>query len=447
MNTRSIEWHRLIVLSALLWIPALTAAAVDAASGSISLEEARAQALARSTTLSQAANRLAMAANSEGIALSSFFPQLTAGVSLNTNAAELLEGTSEPKLSLVASQNLVSSGSRWFTLKGARLATRQEAASLAASRLSVLAELEENWFAVLNAEDKLAVAELKQESAQRALELAEKREAMGLSPRSTLLQARSKAASAHSEALEARFTLQNSQKALERLLGEAPPLLERDTASDTRICTFITDNEARIDELSRELLGIAADREPGMIAKKLALEEAGYRIGEDLLSWVPVQAAVSFSLANDVKTLAERTSISASASLPILPLNSRLKAHQNITLSRDNAALALGEYLASLEKQLWTALANIVSLEARRTSTAEALAWAEENQALSFERWSMGMDDWQTLSDAEQTLAAARNDELALRRERQSALSTLRALVGFENIEELADALVKQPEN
>ena len=469
MNGRKNIWYRLIVGSALLCIVTLAAGAAEppdadsatiapadtapagtqdvgaeSGGGSISLEQARTRALARSAGLEQAANSLAMAANREGIALSSFFPQLSAGVSLNTSAEDLLAGAAEPRLSLTASQTIVSSGSRWFALKGASLATKEAATRLAATRLEVLAALEKAWFAVLNAQDSLAVAELKRETAQKSLELAEKKEAMGLAPRSTLLQARSKAASAQSDELEARFALESARKSLEALVGMQPENLIHEEEADSTLGAAIGREQDALEDLARRLLSVATGRSPDIIAATLALEEAGYVIQEDLLSWLPLQASLSFSLANDAKSLAERASLSVSASLPIFPVNSRLKAHENTRLSRDNAALALGEALAGLEKSIWAALANIVSLEARRASTADALAWAEENRALSFERWSMGMDNWQTLSEADQTLSAAQNDELALRRERQTAMSSLRALVGFETTQELTDALAAQ---
>ena len=215
--------YRLILCAALISGLALPALAEDRGGSSLGFEEARALALASSPELRQAEIALKTALNREGIAVSELFPSLEAGFSLRASARDILDGNLSPVLSLQANAQISSTGNRWFRLKSASLAVQNRAASMAGRRLAVLAAFENAWFAALRAQDSLESSRQKEESAARALSLAEKREAMGLVPRSTLLQARSRYASARSELIQSQSSSLVAHKALDalRVLAEA----------------------------------------------------------------------------------------------------------------------------------------------------------------------------------------------------------------------------------
>ncbi len=446
MSQRNI-FYTLIALPAFFTLLALRSGPIFAEQA-LSFEQAKERVLASSTALQQAEIAVRTALNRENIALSSFFPSLSASFSLDGSAADLIggnaeAGTLEPNIGLSATQTLYANGSRYFALKKASAATRAKLANLQTRRLEILHEFEAAWYSALEAEDNLEAALKERQAAQKSYELALQKEKMGILPHSDTLQAQANLLSSENGELRANFALKKELKNIENLVKLEFTRLERkEITHEDALAQYLMENIDNLNDIAGQLLSIASENDSSILASRIALEEADYAVIEDALSYLPLSARLSFSLNNSEASLLERTRFSISASLPIFPLRSRIKSSQSITYSKDLARLNLRTAKENLEASLLQNLYDIVSFKSQIASSALSVEIAMEAYKLVFERWNMGLINWQELETAQQRLFNAEKSQRANNYKLITLLNNLKSTTGLETSNKILDYLI-----
>ncbi|MFA9461139.1 TolC family outer membrane protein [Thiohalorhabdus methylotrophus] len=189
-----------------------------------------------SPNLEQAQRQRLIANYQEDQAQAGFFPSLTGQASRSWNEeTQVIAGSpqssgttdyTQDQYSLTLSQPLFMGGRTWLSVDIAQLGQRQAEAQLSATRQDLMVQVAEAYFAVLNAQDDVNLAQREVRRVKEHLERAQAQFDVGTGDITGVREAQARRDQAQTRLIRARNTLQTARQRLRRLIRKRPPALE-----------------------------------------------------------------------------------------------------------------------------------------------------------------------------------------------------------------------------
>ncbi len=307
----------------------------------------------------------------------------------------------------------------WGRLAEAHRAARAEFSAgeteLLGARLSLAAQTAKAWFAMLEANRQLQLAQSTEASYRTSLERVAERYRRGVRPAMDLRLARSELAGARALVAARKRQFDAAQRQLEVLLGRYPAA----EISGAAPLPTLTATEVPA--------GLPADllsRRPDLVAAAQRLDASGARVRQAKASLLP-RIALTSSRGRVSDALSDLTSgdfgvwaLATNLTQPIFE-GGRLKAGVDLAQAKEEEARA-----AYVQTAL-RAYAEVESLlvaeqteHARERELKRAAAEAEAAWKLANERYTSGLDDFISVLTAERNALSARSRYLSARRER-----------------------------
>lgn len=422
-------------------VPATFAREVDAAASpqaagwavfaDPALDRLLARAAEGSTSLQQAAARLAQARAAAKAAGAARLPQagLAAGAARQGGPLINAAGASGNLFELGASVGweLDVAGRLSQAGQAAALDLRAREALLHEARLLLQSELARDYFALRAADQQAALQQADLQALRETLRLVERRRAAGLAPEQEAARARSELGAAEAEALQ----LGARREALEHAIAYLAGTHAADLRVEVNTAPFATPT------VPAGIPAAVLARRPDVAAAELSLQAARARVGAAGNLWAPdfsltaSGGQASSQLADLLKSAARSWSLGALLALPLFDggrREARLEASQaDLDLAaatwRDKVLGALREVEDQLSALHWLA------------REAEALAAPQEDArraaALAQSRYDRGLTSQLEVVDAQ--AAARRLNHAALRVQvarQQATVALVRALGG-----------------
>lgn len=381
------------------------------------------RALASNTDLRIAQARLRSARASSTIAGAARYPSVTASASAARTASGESSATSSYAAGFDARWEIdVFGGVR----RGVEAATADEqasAATLAATRVSLAAEVARNYVDVRSYQVRIQIAHDNFASQSETLQLTRWRAQSGLATSLDVEQARANSEQTRAQIPALESALAQSRHALALLLNLAPATLDRELASES---------PALPQAVTAIALGIPADtlrRRPDVVAAERSLAAANARIGVAEAARYP-----SFVLSGSIGLQAlsfgglggsdaSTRSLIGSITAPIFDAG-RLKQQVEIRSAEQEQALAT--YEATLNgalRDVEDALTAIATGRERAEALTQAAEAARNAALLANYRYRSGLTDFQTVLDTERTVRTI-EDNVAV-----NEASTMTALI------------------
>ncbi len=395
------------------------------------LDRLVARAAEGSTSVRQAAARLAKARAAARAAGAVRMPQaaFTAGASRQGGPLVNAAGTSG---------NLFEAGAgvAWEADVAGRLSRAEEAAALdlrareallRQARLLMQSEVAQAWFALRAADQEAALQQADVQALRETLRLVERRRAAGLAPEQEVARARSEVGAAEAEALQWKARREALEHALAYLCGTTAAELRLDVSASPFNTPVIP-------------AGIPATvlaRRPDVAAAEAELQAARARVGAAGQLWAPdftltaSGGQASSQLGDLLKSAARSWSLGALLALPLFDggrREARLDAADAdlelaVATWRDKVLAALREVEDQLSSLHWLA-AEAAALAAPQEDARRAAALAQS-------RYERGLTSQLEVVDAQ--AAARRLNHAALRVQvarQQATVALVRALGG-----------------
>jgi len=426
---------------------ALTAMTIAAAP--LSLEDARARALAANLDLrtQQAAQNEAMW-NYRG-SLFGLLPSASLSGSYTyldpVPGADSYPAGTEPEDNSISygvqvSLPLFVGGARWLGSRIKRDALLMADQSLLSTRLEVVATVESKYYAVLEARELLRNAEKDLEVSRRNLESTEVRWQTGTLSRADLLQLQSEAAGKEVSLIQMRNLLEVSRLDLANYLQlpadftlEPVPL----EGYQPIISHLRTLDATATDNLADRLIAAGLGSSPS-----LKLAELGEASGEKALliargAFLPtVSLVLSKDWTDDTNPgddFTDQGTLLLSASLPLFPLGDTYSAERSARRSLQQASLGRDAAEDNLRLGMRSAVLSLVAAAQTVRASQTALDFAEETYAQMEERYRNNLVSTSDLLSAEVLLQSSRNQYTT------SVYDFLRARSGLAQLMGVAD--------
>lgn len=413
--------------------------------GGITLGEAREAALRRSRTVAQAEAALRARGYDQTVALSSFFPSLSARADLSGAVADDGSVGLSPAFTFSAKQTLFSGLSRVTALRSASASTALAAEALRAARLQVIEETDTRFLDALKAARNYQTAQKNLEAAQKSLDIAAAKKEVGAIAESDFLAVQSSWASSQTALVQTRYAAEASARKLAAYTGSAaPPLPLDDSSIDALAATVKEKAEADPDAFSGKLYAASRDANPDIRQAELQASIAQLSVSSSQADFFPtlsVSANFVGSSPDTSSAYGYSKSFGVSASIPLLPLVDRVAKTKADQARSDSAQLFLAAAEDDLRLTLYTTTLSALSASGQIASAEAALAYAEQNYKLALERFRLSSGTSSSLATAEATLVSARAQAVTSRFDLYAALTALVRLSGAETEEEFRDAL------
>lgn len=373
-------------------------------------------ALAGSADLRQAEARLRQARAARQQAVSGLFPTLStsAGVARNryASAVSAVPPRTTWDAGFDASWELDLFGGTRRGVETASAELEASAASLANVRVSLVAEVAQNYVELRLYERRLAIARANLASQAETLQITEWRGQAGLVSGTDVAQARTSLAQTRATIPDLEVSLAGAANRLAVLTGQPPGSLQARLAGDGRLPVLPAGVAS----------GIPADvlrQRPDLIVAERTLAAETARVGQKLAQRFPsLNLAASFGWqAFSLPGLGSAGSLarSASGSLAATLFDAgRLEAAVDVQTAVQAEALAAYQaaVLAALEEvenALTAYAADRERVDARRTAAASA----QEAAVLARDQYQAGLADFQKVLETQRTQLSA-EDSLAL---------------------------------
>ncbi len=219
------RWKSWVKYGVLLgFVTALCQAVPDAthAEEILSLKACIRRAIAHNDTIrSYTAERRAVAMEVKQ-ALAPFYPSLSIGTSFERSDWEDARRSDHSEIDFRASYNLFRGGGDWSALKSKRHTYQASNNDLLEESLSVVASVQDTFFAILSLENRLKVLEKSVDAARLHEKYAEKRVKAELVPLSDKLRAKVDLSNAQVDLVRAHRNLKTLKHTLAVLMGQSP---------------------------------------------------------------------------------------------------------------------------------------------------------------------------------------------------------------------------------
>jgi NodT family efflux transporter outer membrane factor (OMF) lipoprotein len=320
----------------------------------------------------------------------------------------------------------------WGKNRNTVLAAREQAAAsrfnLGVVRLTVQASLANAWFAVVAAQEQLAIQQVNLETAERVLRVIEARLAAGTANGLDLAQQRTLVAQTRAAAPPLRQTLETNLYATAVLTGRLPNTLERPRARLAELALPQPAPGLPVEVIVRRPDVWQAEANLAAAQANVAVARAAMLPTVSLTTTGGFQSLIFDNLLRPGSVL---FSLAGSLTQPIFQ-QWQLRAQRDFNQARAEALLE------SYRKAIVNALADVETTTAVLRDTTElvalqevATASAENAYAISEAQFRAGTIDIITLLNTQTTLFNARNQLAQARLQRlQAAVGLFRALGG-----------------
>lgn len=392
------------------------------------------RALANNKDVRIAQARLRSARAARAIARADFAPSVSGTVSAGRVRNGNADGVSSYAAGFDASWEIDVFGGLRRAHEAAAAEADAAAATLAATRVSLAAEVARNYIELRALQLRSSIAGANLDSQSETLQLVQWRVQAGLASSLDLEQARSNREQTRAQLPALEAALAQSRHALAVLLAEPPAAL------DAQLEAPSTPVLPQLDARRRDLaIGIPADllrRRPDVFAAERTLSAAAARVGAAQAARYP-SFALSGSIGLEALSLnaldgseALTRSLLARIAAPVFDAG---RLRQQV----EQRSAAEDEALASYEATLLAALRDVedaLTAITRGRQRAEALALAAEaarNAArLSRQRYSAGLVDFSTVLDAERTRLSVEDSVAITAADNLAALLSLYKALG-----------------
>jgi outer membrane protein TolC len=422
------------VLLALVAGAAAPAAAQEPVETRLTLDEAVARAIRVSPTVAQSSGAVRTAESAERSAFGAFLPSLSlsTGASLasterfNSQTNTSVTGSADSySAGLNSSLTIFTAGRRGAELRRTAAQTSSAEASLTLQRFNVTLAAKQAFFAVLRADETLAVAQSQLARAQQSLEAAERRIAVGSATQSDRLRSQLELNQARQAVLSAENQRRTAAFALGRLVGADGPVLAQPDSSLAPRPLALSDQEL-------EQLVVAASPSVAAAGATLRANEAGVRVART--QYFPtVTLGAGYDWFNQEASFNDgRLSWSTRLSLnyPLFNGFQREDAVERASVQANTARFQLEDARRAARADLQSALATLELARQQIELSEEAVAVAREDLRVQQERYRLGVATMLDQLTSQTALVQAENDLVAARYEYQIARAELETLAG-----------------
>jgi multidrug efflux system outer membrane protein len=318
-------------------------------------------------------------------------------------------------------------------------------AAARATRLTMIGDIADGWLAYASDKSLLKIAQDTAESAQKSVELTQKRLNGGIAPRTDLRQAQLTLDTAKADVANQTTLLAQDVNALQLLVG-AP-------IDPANLPNSIDEAGATLAELPAGLDSSILLRRPDVVEAEYQLRAANAEIGAARAALFPkisLTGLVGF-VSNALGALfaggAFNWQAGGAATYPIFRAGAG-KANVDVTKAQRDAAVA------TYEKTIQTAFREVADALARRgtitdqlTATRDQLDAAADNYKLSDMRYRGGIDSYLDSLVAQRSLYSAQQTLINTQLIRASNLVTLYRALGGDSLVEATKDGPKAPTN
>lgn len=318
-------------------------------------------------------------------------------------------------------------------------------AAARATRLTMVGDIADTWLDYASDKSLLKIAQDTATSAQKSVELTQKRLNGGIAPRTDLRQAQLTLDTAKSDVAEQTTLLAQDVNALQLLVG-AP-------IDPANLPNSIDEAGATLGELPAGLDSSILLRRPDVVEAEYQLRAANAEIGAARAALFPkisLTGLVGF-VSNALGALfaggAFNWQAGGAATYPIFRAGAG-KANVDVTKAQRDAAVA------TYEKTIQTAFREVADALARRgtitdqlTATRDLREAAADNYKLSDMRYRGGIDSYLQSLDAQRSLYTAERTLIATQLTRANNLVTLYRALGGDSLVEATKDGPKAPAN
>ena len=427
----------LTVIAGLVWAGGVAAQDTTATGAPrITLEQAVERALRVSPAIAQGEGSVRTAESAERSAFGSFLPSLslTSGASLssterfNPQTNTTVTGSNDSySAGLSSSVALFTAGRRGAERRRTAALTESAEAGLIEQRFAVALAAKQTFFAVLRAQELVAVNESRTKRAEESLDAAERRIRVGSATQSDRLRSQLELNQAKQALLRARADLRNAEFELGRQVGADGPVSAEPLPSTAPEPLQLGDEQLEQLVLSRSPQVVTAEA-------SLRASEAGIRVART--QYFPtVNLGGGYDWFNqNAQFDGGRLSWSTRLSLNY-PLFNGFQREDAVERARVNATTAryqMADTRRAARAELQAALAALRLAEEQIALAEEAVQVATEDLRVQQERYRVGVATILEQLTSQTALVEAENDLVAARYDYQIARAQLEALAGRE---------------
>ncbi len=380
-------------------------------------------ALANSRDLRKTIANIESARAQYGVQRAAQLPTVTAGVS-GSRTRSLSSGTSGGENSSAQSQSYSASlglsayeldlFGRVRSLTNAAqetyLATEEAART---TRISLIAETASAWLALAADRSQLAITQHTLESAQRSMELAQRRQQAGVSSGVDVRQAETVYQQARVDLASSTTAVAQDRNALELLVGSP--------VADTLLPDTLPLSESCLVDVPAGLSSTVLLQRPDVLQAEHQLKAANANIGAARAAFFP---KLSLTASGGLASAALSTLFSGGATVwslaPALSVSIFDGGSSRASLAYSEAQKKL--YLATYELAVQTAFSEVANALARRgtmqaqlSAQADLVTAATDSYRLAEARYAKGVDTYINALDAQRTLYSAEKTLVATR--------------------------------
>ena len=420
----------------------------------LSLEQARALALANSRSLARYELAIRSSVLDERNQLYAMLPQVSAGYSASMDYLRDWEFvnpvdsfTSGATLSIT---QIIFQGGRGFIQKAiTAISTESTRKDALAEYFNVLDSIDNAYYAVLEAAASLEAENTALQSAQLGFSIAEVRQSTGMINAGDFLKALADKETRENSFNQARRNLALCEARLRSLTGISGhvELEQIDMNSFDQVLarlSGISDEDA--DSLYADSWNLLTESNPSLAKASLNSQRAERNLSLTRLESAPTISAAVFSTGLNYSA-ANGFNSTASGGITIrgsIPLDFWVLANriEKSTIARDSASIDYQNVYSSLEIELQSALLSIYAQAGSVLSSRRSLEYSERHYEFVMERYRLSQSSISELTEASSLYITSRNNHIRAAYGFLQGLSRLRSLLALENEDKLIDLLL-----
>ncbi len=310
-------------------------------------------------------------------------------------------------------------GSVRRSVEAGEAAEKASAGDLAATRLSLQAELAQNWFQLRALDTQRRLLDETVASYAKSLELTKNREASGVAGAADVAQAETQYQTTKAQALDLGVQRAQIEHAIALLVGQAP--------SGFAIPAKPLPAELRLPSIPPGLPSSLLERRPDVAAAERRAAEANARIGVARAAFFPALTLSadggwqSTRLANWFSTPARFWSLGPALALSLFDGGSRSAAQAQAEAAFDASAAAYRQTVLTALKEVEDNLAALAILEQEARVQEEALKAAQKSLSIARNQYQAGIVSYLNVVSAQAAALAAERTAADLKARRLAA--------------------------
>jgi outer membrane protein len=423
----------------------------------LTLEQARALALANSRSLAKYNLSIENSVRDEKSHWYAMMPSISAEYNASMNYLDRDWAfvnpidTFDSGLNFAVTQKIFEGGKSFIQKAINEIATESVRKEALAEYFNVLDSADNAYYAALEAGAALEAEESSLQTALTSLAIAEIRQANGIINQGDYLKAQAEKESRENSRNQARRNLALSMTKLKAVTGygEKAELEQIDLSAYEYLIQFlagISDEEA--DVLYDRFWKILAAANPSLARAALNSRRAEKNLSMSKRDYSPVLSATVFSSSVGYSTANGFThsagggiSIRGSIPLDFWVMGNKIEKSRN---ARNSAVLDYISAEVSLETDLQSALLNIFAYSGSVLSSRRSLDYAEKHFEYIMERYRLSQSSVSDVGEASALLINSRNNHIKAQYGFLQSLSKLRSLGAIEDEEKLVTVLMEK---